>query len=116
MAAARAMAEAKQEMWEELRVAMEKDFQTAPRYFWNTIRHCTRGKWGTFRTVYSRVWTLLTSTILSSIAAEMKDGGGMMSISLGEVINVVKRIHGGKTLVIDDKCQEIVKALGVEKR
>ena len=38
-----AVAEAKQRVWEEFGEAMEKDFRTAPRRFWNTVRHLQEG-------------------------------------------------------------------------
>ncbi|KAJ3583968.1 hypothetical protein NHX12_015465 [Muraenolepis orangiensis] len=41
---------------------MEKDFQSAPKRFWQTIRHLRRGKRGYIQAVYSKGGTLLTST------------------------------------------------------
>ena len=37
-AAASAVREAKQWVWEKFREAMEKDFRSAPRHFWKTIQ------------------------------------------------------------------------------
>ncbi|KAJ3590403.1 hypothetical protein NHX12_008354 [Muraenolepis orangiensis] len=41
---------------------MEKDFQSAPKHFWQTIRRLRRGKRGSIQAVYSKGGTLLTST------------------------------------------------------
>ncbi|KAJ3583951.1 hypothetical protein NHX12_015448 [Muraenolepis orangiensis] len=41
---------------------MEKDFQSAPKRFWQTIRRLRRGKRGYIQAVYSKGGTLLTST------------------------------------------------------
>ncbi|KAJ3609735.1 hypothetical protein NHX12_024246 [Muraenolepis orangiensis] len=41
---------------------MEKDFQSAPKRFWQTIRCLRRGKRGSIQAVYSKGGTLLTST------------------------------------------------------
>ncbi|XP_068166163.1 sialate:O-sulfotransferase 2-like [Antennarius striatus] len=60
--AASAVMEAKQRVWEEFREAMEKDYRTAPKLFWRTVRHLRRGKRGTIQAVYSKDGTLLTST------------------------------------------------------
>ena len=60
--AASAMTEAKQWVWEEFGEAMEKDFCSAPKRFWKTVRLLRRGKWGTIQAVYSKDGTLLTST------------------------------------------------------
>ena len=49
-------------MWEKFGEVMEKDFRSAPKCFWNTIRHLRRGKRGTIQAVYSKGGTLLTST------------------------------------------------------
>ena len=61
-AAAAAVAEAKQWVWEEFGEAMEKDFRVAPKRFWKTICHLRRRKRGTIQAVYSKDGTLLTST------------------------------------------------------
>ena len=60
-AAAAAVAEAKQRVWEEFGEAMEKEFRVAPKCFW-TVRHLRRRKQGTIQTVSSKDGTLLTST------------------------------------------------------
>ena len=48
-AAASAVAEAKQRVWEKFGEAMEKDFRAAPKLFWKTVRHLRRGKQGTIQ-------------------------------------------------------------------
>ena len=60
--AAAAVTEAKQRVWERFGEDMEKDFRSAPKCFWKTIRHLRRGKQGNIQAVYSRDGTLLTST------------------------------------------------------
>ncbi len=54
--------EAKQQLWEERGEAMEKDFKSAPRCFWKTIRHLSKGKRETIQALYSKGRILLTST------------------------------------------------------
>ena len=127
------MTEAKQRVWEEFGEAMEKDFWSAPKHFWKTIRHLRRGKRGTIQAVYSKDGTLLTSTekvigrwkehfeeLLnltnppSMAEAELEDDGGSSLISLGEVTKVVKQLHSGKAPGVDEIHPEILKALGVE--
>ncbi|KAK0156273.1 Craniofacial development protein 2 [Merluccius polli] len=61
-AAAAAVSEAKQRVWEKFGEDMEKDFRSAPKCFWKTIRHLRRGKRGNIQAVYSKGGTLLTST------------------------------------------------------
>ena len=50
-AAAAAVSEAKQRVWEKFGEDMEKDFRSAPKCFWKTIRHLRRGKRGTIQAV-----------------------------------------------------------------
>ncbi len=45
--AALAVTEAKERVCEELGEAMKKDYLSAPKCFWTTIRHLRRRKWGT---------------------------------------------------------------------
>uniref|UniRef100_A0A8D2ZX27 Endonuclease/exonuclease/phosphatase domain-containing protein n=1 Tax=Scophthalmus maximus TaxID=52904 RepID=A0A8D2ZX27_SCOMX len=101
-AAASAVSEAKQRMWEKFGEVMEKDFRSAPRCFWKTIRHLRRGKRGTIHAVYSKDGTLLTSAeevigrwkehfeellnptnTPSMVEAELEADGGSSSISPG---------------------------------
>ncbi|KAJ3600246.1 hypothetical protein NHX12_031232 [Muraenolepis orangiensis] len=82
---------------------MEKDFQSAPKRFWQTIRRLRRGKRGSIQAVYSKGETLLTSTeevirrwkehfeellnptTPSMVETELEDEGRQTSISLEEV-------------------------------
>ena len=61
-AAARAVAEAKTRVWEKFGEAMEEDYRSASRKFWQTIRRLRRGKQSSTNTVYSGGGELLTST------------------------------------------------------
>ena len=127
-AAAAAVAEAKQWVWEEFGKVMEKDFQVAPKHFWKNVHHHRRGKRGTIQAVYSKDGTLLTSTeeVMgwwkeyfgnrlnptqppSVMETELEDDGVSSPISLGEVTVVVKQLHSGKAPGIDE-----MKALGIE--
>ena len=51
-----------EQVWEKFGEAMVKDFWSAPRLFWKTVRHRRRGKQGTIQAVYSKDGMLLTST------------------------------------------------------
>ena len=133
-AAASAVKEAKQRVWEKFGEDMEKDFRSAPKCFWKTVRHLRRGKRGTIQAVYSKDGTLLTSTeevigrwkehfeellnptnTPSMLEAELEEGGGgLSSISRAEVTDVVKQLHSGKAPGIDEIRPEMLKALGVE--
>uniref|UniRef100_A0AAQ6IFT4 Endonuclease/exonuclease/phosphatase domain-containing protein n=1 Tax=Anabas testudineus TaxID=64144 RepID=A0AAQ6IFT4_ANATE len=61
-AAARAVAEAKTRTWEKFGEAMEEDYRSASRKFWQTVRRLRRGKQFPANTVYSGGGELLTST------------------------------------------------------
>ncbi|KAI3364980.1 hypothetical protein L3Q82_001146 [Scortum barcoo] len=61
-AAARTVLEAKTRVWEEFSEAMEEDYQSALKKFWQTVRHLRRGKQCSANTVYSAGGELLTST------------------------------------------------------
>lgn len=132
-AAAAAVSEAKQRVWEKFGEDMEKDFRSAPKCFWKTIRHLRRGKRGNIQAVYSKGGTLLTSTeevvgrwkehfeellnptnTSSMLEAELEVDGGSSSISLVEVTEVVKHLRSGKAPGIDEIQPEMLKALGVE--
>ena len=52
-AAARAVAEAKTRVWEEFGEAMEADYRSASKRFWQTVRRLRRGKQCFTSTVYS---------------------------------------------------------------
>ncbi|KAI3369294.1 hypothetical protein L3Q82_007548 [Scortum barcoo] len=61
-AAARAVLEAKTRVWEEFGEAMEEDYRSASKRFWQTVRRLRRGKQYSANTVYSAGGELLTST------------------------------------------------------
>ncbi|KAI3364145.1 hypothetical protein L3Q82_010962, partial [Scortum barcoo] len=61
-AAARTVLEAKTRVWEEFGEAMEKDYRSASKRFWQTVRRLRRGKQYSANTVYSAGGELLTST------------------------------------------------------
>ena len=61
-AAAGAVSEVKTRVWEEFGEAMEEDYWSASKKFWQTIRRLRRGKQPSTNTVYSGGGELLTST------------------------------------------------------
>ncbi|KAI3375226.1 hypothetical protein L3Q82_021728 [Scortum barcoo] len=61
-AAARMVLEAKTRVWEEFGEAMEEDYRSASKRFWQTVRRLRRGKQYSANTVYSAGGELLTST------------------------------------------------------
>ncbi|KAI3360609.1 hypothetical protein L3Q82_002475 [Scortum barcoo] len=54
-AAARTVLEAKTRVWEEFGEAMEEDYRSASKRFWQTVRRLRRGKQYSANTVYSKV-------------------------------------------------------------
>lgn len=54
--------EAKSWVWEEFSEAMEKDYRSASKKFWQTVRRLSRGKQCPANTVYRGGGNLLTST------------------------------------------------------
>ncbi|KAI3377728.1 hypothetical protein L3Q82_008455, partial [Scortum barcoo] len=58
----RAVLEAKTRVWEEFGEAMEEDYRSASKRFWQTVRRLRRGKQYSANTVYSAGGELLTST------------------------------------------------------
>lgn len=56
------------------------------------------------------LWTLLPSMV----EAELEADGGLPSISLGKVTEVVKQLHSGKAPGIDEIRPPMLKAMGVE--
>ncbi|KAK3535487.1 hypothetical protein QTP70_016908 [Hemibagrus guttatus] len=56
------VSEAKTRVWEEFSEAMEKDYRTASRKFWQTVRRLRRGKQLSANTVYGGDGELLVST------------------------------------------------------
>ncbi|KAI3362744.1 hypothetical protein L3Q82_001808 [Scortum barcoo] len=69
-AAARTVLEAKTRVWEEFGEAMEEDYRSASKRFWQTVRRLRRGKQYSANTVYSAGGELLTST-----GETLSDGG-----------------------------------------
>ncbi|KAI3356491.1 hypothetical protein L3Q82_017697 [Scortum barcoo] len=61
-ATARMVLEAKTRVWEEFGEAMEEDYRSASKRFWQTVRRLRRGKQYSANTVYSAGGELLTST------------------------------------------------------
>uniref|UniRef100_A0A3P9BAT4 PH domain-containing protein n=1 Tax=Maylandia zebra TaxID=106582 RepID=A0A3P9BAT4_9CICH len=119
--AAWAVAEAKTRVWEEFGEAMEKDFRTASKRFWQTVRRLRRGKRCSTCTVYSAGGALLTSTekivrrwkeyfedllnptdTSSEEEAESGDEGNDLPISGGEVTEAVKQLLGGRAPGVDE--------------
>uniref|UniRef100_A0A669BVU6 Endonuclease/exonuclease/phosphatase domain-containing protein n=1 Tax=Oreochromis niloticus TaxID=8128 RepID=A0A669BVU6_ORENI len=130
--AARAVAEAKTRVWEEFGEAMEKDFRTASKRFWQTVRRLRRGKRCSTCTVYSTGGVLLTSTekivgrwkeyfedllnptdTSSEEEAESGDEGDDPPISGGEVTEAVKQLLDDRAPGVDEVHPEFLKALDV---
>ncbi|KAI3368166.1 hypothetical protein L3Q82_007889 [Scortum barcoo] len=59
-AAAQTVLEAKTRVWEEFGEAMEEDYRSASKRFWQTVRRLRRGKQYSANTVYSAGGELLT--------------------------------------------------------
>ena len=130
--AARVVVEAKTRAWEEFGEAMEKDYRLASKRFWQTVRRLRRGKQCPTNTVYSRDGHLLTSTgdivgrwkeyfedllnptdLCSVEEAVAGDSEGHSSITRAEVIEVVKKLLGGKAPGVDEIRPEYLKSLDV---
>ncbi|KAK7940110.1 hypothetical protein WMY93_003436 [Mugilogobius chulae] len=131
-AAARAVAEAKTRDWERFGEAMEEDYRSASKKFWQTVRRLRRGKQCFTSTVYSAGGVLLTSTgdvvgrwkeyfegLLNPTAtssdeeAETEDSGGGSPITQAEVTEVVNKLLGGKAPGVDEIRPEYLKSLDV---
>ncbi|KAK7889103.1 hypothetical protein WMY93_024663 [Mugilogobius chulae] len=131
-AAARAVAEAKTRDWERFGEAMEEDYRSASKKFWQTVRRLRRGKQCFTNTVYSAGGELLTSTgdvvgrwkeyfegLLNPTAtssdeeAETEDSGGGSPITQAEVTEVVNKLLGGKAPGVDEIRPEYLKSLDV---
>ena len=139
-AAARAVAEAKTRSWEEFGEAMEEDYRSASKKFWQTVRRLRRGKQCFTNTVHSAGGELLTSTgdvvgrwkeyfedLLNSTSedllnpavtssdeeAETEDAGCDSSITQAEVTEVVHKLLGGKAPGVDEIRPEYLKSLDV---
>ncbi|KAJ8008627.1 hypothetical protein DPEC_G00106840 [Dallia pectoralis] len=91
-AAAAAVSEAKQRVWEKFGEAMEKDFRSAPKCFWKTVRHLRRENGNHPSCVHTE--------------AELEADGGSSSVSWGEVAEVVKQLHSGKAPGTDEFAQK----------
>ncbi|TWW61031.1 hypothetical protein D4764_05G0011210 [Takifugu flavidus] len=130
--AATAVAEAKTQAWEEFDEAMENDFRMASKRFWTTIRRLRKGNQCTVNTVYSGDGVLLTSTrdvvdrwkeyfedllyptnVPSSEKAGPGDLGTSSRFSGAELIEVVKKLLGGRAPGVDEISPEFLKALDV---
>uniref|UniRef100_A0A8C6L319 Reverse transcriptase domain-containing protein n=1 Tax=Nothobranchius furzeri TaxID=105023 RepID=A0A8C6L319_NOTFU len=130
--AAVAVAEAKSRAWEEFGEAMEKDYRSAPKRFWQTVRRLRRGRQQLAHTVYSGDGELLTSTgaivgrwkeyfeeLLNPTYAHSEEepelgGLGMdCPISGAEVAEVVKQLHSGGAPGADEVRPGYLKAMDV---
>uniref|UniRef100_A0A671UNG7 Reverse transcriptase domain-containing protein n=2 Tax=Sparus aurata TaxID=8175 RepID=A0A671UNG7_SPAAU len=131
-AAARAVSEAKTRVWEEFGEAMEEDYRSASKKFWQTIRRLRRGKQSSTNTVYSGGGELLTSTgdivgrwkeyfedllnptdTPSIEEAEAGDSEVDPSITQAEVTEVVRKLLSGKAPGVDEIRPEYLKSLDV---
>ncbi|KAI3364790.1 hypothetical protein L3Q82_000917 [Scortum barcoo] len=131
-AAARTVLEAKTRVWEEFGEAMEEDYRSASKRFWQTVRRLRRGKQYSANTVYSAGGELLTSTgdivgrwkkyfedllnptdLPSSEEAEAGDSEVDSSITRAEVTEVVRKLLGGKAPGVDEIRPEYLKSLDV---
>ncbi|TWW78062.1 R2DM Retrovirus-related Pol polyprotein from type II retrotransposable element [Takifugu flavidus] len=130
--AAATVAEAKTRAWEEFGEAMEEDFRSAPRRFWQTVRRLRGGRRQLAHTVLGVRGELLTSP--GAIIRQWKEyfeellnptntypRGGTESddqevdhpISGAEVADVVKQLPGGGAPGADEICPGYLKALDV---
>ncbi|KAK3548817.1 hypothetical protein QTP70_020700, partial [Hemibagrus guttatus] len=126
------VSEAKTRVWEEFCEAMEKDYWTASRKFWQTIRHLRRGKQLSANTVYSGGGELLASTgdivgrwkeyfddllnptdTPSVEEPEAEDSAVDSFITQAEVTEVVQQLLGGKAPGVDEIHPEYLKSLDV---
>uniref|UniRef100_A0A8C9VLN8 Reverse transcriptase domain-containing protein n=1 Tax=Scleropages formosus TaxID=113540 RepID=A0A8C9VLN8_SCLFO len=127
--AALAVAAAKTRAWEEFGEAMEEDFRSASKRFWQTVRRLRGGKRCSTNTVYSGSGALLTSAedvlgrwkeyfedlLNPSNTPSIEEGDleGDSSITLAEVAEVVKKLLGGKAPGVDEIRPEFLKSLDV---
>ncbi|KAI3374056.1 hypothetical protein L3Q82_022610 [Scortum barcoo] len=131
-AAARTVLEAKTRVWEEFGEAMEEDYRSASKRFWQTVRRLRRGKQYSANTVYSAGGELLTSTgdivgrwkkyfedllnptdLPSNEEAEAGDSEVDSSITQAEVTEVVRKLLSGKAPGVDEIRPEYLKSLDV---
>ncbi|KAL1267733.1 hypothetical protein QQF64_033096 [Cirrhinus molitorella] len=111
---------------------MKEDCRSAPKRFWQTVRHLRKGRQFFTNTVYSGSGELLTSTmdvigwwkeyfedLLNPIdtpsveEAEMEDLGVDSSISQTEVTELVCKLRSGRALGLDEIRPEYLKSLDV---
>ncbi|KAI3377874.1 hypothetical protein L3Q82_009018 [Scortum barcoo] len=134
----RRVLEAKTRVWEEFGEAMEEDYRSASKRFWQTVRRLRRGKQysaNSANTVYSEGGELLTSTgdivgrwkkntsrissipptwLPSSEEAEAGDSEVDSSITQAEVTEVVRKLlESGKAPGVDEIRPEYLKSLDV---
>ncbi|KAI3363907.1 hypothetical protein L3Q82_001502 [Scortum barcoo] len=83
-AAARTVLEAKTRVWEEFGEAMEEDYRSASKRFWQTVRRLRRGKQYSANTVYSAGQDL--QHVLERFAAECEAAGMRISTSKSEAM------------------------------
>ncbi|KAI3369910.1 hypothetical protein L3Q82_024720 [Scortum barcoo] len=119
-------------VWEEFGEAMEEDYRSASKRFWQTVRRLRRGKQYSANTVYSAGGELLTSTedivgrwkkyfedllnptdLPSNEEAEDGDSEVDSSITQAEVTEVVRKLLGGKAPGVDEIRPEYLKSLDV---
>ncbi|KAI3377174.1 hypothetical protein L3Q82_009086 [Scortum barcoo] len=132
-AAARTVLEAKTRVWEEFGEAMEEDYRSASKRFWQTVRRLRKGKQYSANTVYSAGGELLTSTgdivgrwkkyfedllnptdLPSNEEAEAGVSEVDSSITQAEVTEVVRASSfGGKAPGVDEIRPEYLKSLDV---
>ncbi|KAI3374595.1 hypothetical protein L3Q82_021173 [Scortum barcoo] len=129
---ARTVLEAKTRVWEEFGEAMEEDYRSASKRFWQTVRRLRRGKQYSANTVYSAGGELLTSTgdivgrwkkyfedllnptdLPSNEEAEAGVSEVDSSITQAEVTEVVHKLLSGKALGVDEIRPEYLKSLDV---
>uniref|UniRef100_A0A672ZD16 Reverse transcriptase domain-containing protein n=1 Tax=Sphaeramia orbicularis TaxID=375764 RepID=A0A672ZD16_9TELE len=132
-AAARAVVEAKTQVWVEFGEAMEEDYWSASRKFWQTIRRLRKGKQCATNTVFSGSGELLTSTgdvvgqwkeyfedlLNPTVTSSMEEGEAEVSevdssITQAEVTEVVGKLLGGRAPGVDETRPEYLKSLDVQ--
>ncbi|KAI3373545.1 hypothetical protein L3Q82_022136 [Scortum barcoo] len=120
-------------VWEEFGEAMEEDYRSASKRFWQTVRRLRRGKQYSANTVYSAGGELLTSTgdivgrwkkyfedllnptdLPSNEEAEAGVSEVDSSITTqAEVTEVVRKLRSGKAPGVDEIRPEYLKSLDV---
>ncbi|KAI3369673.1 hypothetical protein L3Q82_024516 [Scortum barcoo] len=122
----------KLKVWEEFGEAMEEDYRSASKRFWQTVRRLRRGKQYSANTVYSAGGELLTSTSTGDIVGRWKKyfedllnptdlpsneeaEAGVSevdsSITQAEVTEVVRKLLSGKAPGVDEIRPEYLKSL-----